>query len=82
MGKDFLGGEENEWHIHDVGKNPKLSLGDWNIKLDLNADSTTNWKIIQTAIEYLDHCHAKGKTINPKKKGGKQQLFMKIGQSI
>ena len=47
------------------------------MKLDLNAESTTNWRILQTAIEYLDDCHAKGKKINPKKKEGKQ-----IGQSI
>ena len=56
-------------------KNPKLSLGDWNIKLDLNAESTTNWRILQTAIEYLDQCHTEGKKINPKKKFCSAFLF-------
>ena len=51
---EYLGGTAGEWHIHNVGKNPKIKLGDgWNKKLVQNGDAQ-NWKICEEAITVLD----------------------------
>ena len=78
MAKEYLGGAANEWHIHNVGSNPKISLGPGrNIRLDLNEESTKNWKQVQTAIEIIDKCHREGIKINPKKSVSQYDVLRK-----
>ena len=60
---EYLGGTAGEWHIHNVGKNPKINLGvGWNKKLVQNED-TKNWKLCEEAITILDDLKKQGKDI-------------------
>ena len=59
---EYLGGDANQWHIHNVGMR-KISLGSWN-KWLVDNKPAQNWKICQEALNILDHHqHTLGKSI-------------------
>ena len=55
--KEYGGEAPNAFHVHDVGFNPKISLGSWNVRLDnklARDEQHKNWSKCDDALNHLE----------------------------